>query len=181
MTGVRVEVIRSAKRRRTVQARQVGDVLRISIPAAMTAAEEAHWVEEMTRRLARQAAAGRIDLAERAAVLARRYRLPMPASVRWVTNQGARWGSCTPSDGTVRISDRLAGCPDWVVDYVLVHELAHLVVADHGPRFRRLVARYPKAERAVGFLLAKGMAGDELPAAPGGRRPAPADQATLPL
>ncbi len=78
---------------------------------------------------------------------------PKPTSVRWVTNQGSRWGSCTPVDGTIRLSDRLATMPGWVVDYVLVHELAHLIEIGHGPRFYRLVDAYPKAERARGYLL----------------------------
>jgi predicted metal-dependent hydrolase len=67
-----------------------------------------------------------------------------------------RWGSCTPATGTIRISDRLARMPGWVLDYVLVHELAHLAVPGHSPAFWRLVHRYPKAERAMGYLIAKG-------------------------
>jgi predicted metal-dependent hydrolase len=66
-----------------------------------------------------------------------------------------RWGSCTPDAGTIRISDRLARFPDWVIDYVIVHELAHLAVADHSTEFWQLVHRYPKAERATGYLIAK--------------------------
>jgi predicted metal-dependent hydrolase len=75
-----------------------------------------------------------------------------PTSVRWVDNQRNRWGSCTPADGTIRLSRRLVGMPDWVIDYVLFHELAHLLVPGHGPEFWALVARYPRAERARGFL-----------------------------
>ncbi|HEX2038268.1 MAG TPA: M48 family metallopeptidase [Acidimicrobiales bacterium] len=155
--GPRVEVVRSAKRRKTVSAREVEGVIRVSIPASMTRAEETRWVDEMVRRLTRKATSEEVDLEERAARLAARYGLPRPASIRWVGNQGSRWGSCTPADRTVRISDRMADFPPWVLDYVIVHELAHLVVAAHDDRFHALVARYPKAERAVGFLIAKGM------------------------
>ena len=155
-----VEVIRSGRRRRTVQAREVDGVLRVSIPATMTRAEERHWVDEMVRRFERRRSADRIDLTRRASVLARRHGLPVPASIRWVENQRSRWGSCTPVDGTVRLSSRLAEYPDWVVDYVIVHELAHLVEPDHGPAFHALVDRYPRAERARGFLIAKGLESD---------------------
>ena len=157
---MQVEVVRSARRRKTVQARQVNGVLRVSIPATMTKADEAHWVGEMVRRFERRAQADGIDLEARAAALAARHDLPQPASIRWVDNQRTRWGSCTVVDRTIRISSRLAEWPGWVVDYVIVHELAHLVVADHGPAFQALVDRYPRAERARGFLIAKGMEGD---------------------
>jgi predicted metal-dependent hydrolase len=154
---VQVEVVRSRRRRRTVQAREVDGVLRVSIPATMTRAEEERWVDEMVRRFERRRSTDRIDLTRRAASLARRLGLPEPASIRWVDNQRSRWGSCTPVDGTVRLSSRLAEFPDWVVDYVIVHELAHLVVPDHGKKFHELVDRYPRAERARGFLIAKGL------------------------
>ncbi len=72
-----------------------------------------------------------------------------------------RWGSCTISTGAIRISNRLVAFPDWVVDYVIVHELCHLEVRGHGPDFWKLVHRYPKAERAIGYLIAK--SGDEDP------------------
>lgn len=75
-----------------------------------------------------------------------------PASVRWVGNQNTRWGSCTPVDATIRLSTRLRGMPTYVVDYVLLHELAHLLVPGHGPRFWTLLAAYPRTERARGYL-----------------------------
>ncbi|MBK7215518.1 MAG: M48 family metallopeptidase [Candidatus Promineofilum sp.] len=78
-------------------------------------------------------------------------------SVRYVTNQNSRFGSCTPEDGTIRLSHRLATMPVWVRDYVLVHELAHLVEGNHGKRFWKLVNRYPLTERARGYLMAVGM------------------------
>ncbi len=42
--------------------------------------------------------------------------------------------------------------PDWVVDYVLLHELTHLLEAGHTKSFWQLVDRYPRAERAKGYL-----------------------------
>ena len=92
---------------------------------------------------------------------------PVPASVRWVTNQGSRWGSCTPADRTIRLSTRLQGMPSWVVDYVLVHELAHLLEAGHGPAFWELVDRYP---RRAGPRLPRGGVGHRRARAPRRRR-----------
>jgi len=154
-------VVRSAKRRKTVAARQVGNVLQVSIPSWMTGEDERRAVASMVRRIERRTVADRLDIATRASVLAARHDLPLPASVRWVDNQQWRWGSCTPGDGTVRLSTRLAGFPPWVVDYVIVHELAHLQVPNHGPDFWALVNRYPRAERARGYLQAKGIDADD--------------------
>ena len=156
-----IEVVRSARRRRTVQARVVDGVLRVSVPATMPPDEEQRWVAEMVRRISRRTTAEGIDLGARARRLADRHDLPRPASVAWSDRQRSRWGSCTPSTGAIRVSGRLAAWPPWVLDYVLVHELAHLVAADHGPRFQALVARYPLAERARGFLIAKGGSPDD--------------------
>ncbi len=150
-----VEVVRSAKRRRTISAQEVGGVLRISMPASTTKAEEEQWVGEMQRRFRRKRAADIVDLPERAARLASRHGLPQPASVRWVDNQNSRWGSCTPDEGTIRVSSSLAEMPGWVLDYVLVHELAPLAEPGHDKRFWALVNRYPRAERARGYLMAK--------------------------
>jgi hypothetical protein len=63
-----------------------------------------------------------------------------------------RWGSCTPANRTIRISSRLKQMPEWVLDYVLVHELAHLLVAAHDASFWALVDRYERTERARGYL-----------------------------
>lgn len=154
---MKVEVVRSARRRKTVQARAVDGVLRVSIPATMTKVEEERWVTEMVRRIERRQATDEIDLERRSGELATRYRLSRPDSIRWVTNQEWRWGSCTPSDRTIRISSRLVGEPGWVLDYVIVHELAHLSIRAHNRQFWDLVERYPRAERARGFLMARGL------------------------
>lgn len=156
-----VEVRRSARRRRTVSAYRDGDVTVVLIPARFTKAEEQHWVAEMLARLqARDARRQRGPRRSDEALLARCRQLSatlfdgraQPASVRWVSNMASRWGSCTPADGTIRVSSRLRDMPGWVLDYVLVHELAHLLVPGHGADFWELVAHYPRAERARGYL-----------------------------
>jgi hypothetical protein len=153
----RVEVVRSARRKKTVSARLVGDVLRVQMPAWMSKAEEERYVTHLVERIARQHRREPVDVMARALKLAERFDLPTPRSVRWVSNQQSLWGSCTLDSGDIRVSDRLAGFPPWVIDYVLVHELAHLVVGNHSEQFWALVNRYPKAERARGFLIAKGL------------------------
>jgi predicted metal-dependent hydrolase len=158
-----VQVVRSRRRRKTVQARQVGEVLQVSVPATLSRAEEERWVSEMLRRAERRQQSSTVDLGQRAARLSARLGLALPTEIRWVENQKQRWGSCTPGDATIRISSRLAAEPLWVLDYVIVHELAHLHVAGHGKTFWRLVDRYPLAERARGFLIARGMEDPDLP------------------
>ena len=151
---VRVEVVRSTRRHRTVAARPVGDVLRVSIPASMSERQEDRWVREMARRHVRSLASATIDLEARARTLSRRFGLPDAASVRW-TDMESQWGSCTMDERSIRISSRVAAFPAWVLDYLLVHELAHFVVGDHSAAFWEVVSRYPKTERARGFLIAK--------------------------
>jgi predicted metal-dependent hydrolase len=94
------------------------------------------------------------DLMRRATALSRTWLdgRAEPLTVRWVDNQRSRWGSCTPADRTIRLSRRLQDMPTWVIDYVLVHELAHLLEAGHNPRFWALVAGYPRAEQAKAWL-----------------------------
>ncbi len=153
-----VEVIRSKKRRRTVSAQMHGDVLRVSIPSWMSKSEEASNVAEMVRRFKRKIATQEVDLTDRARILAKRYSLRTPDSIEWAENLTSVWGLCTPSTKTIRMSTRLVGFPSWVLDYVIIHELAHLHVSGHGPDFWEITRRYEKTERAIGYLIAK--AGD---------------------
>jgi predicted metal-dependent hydrolase len=159
-SAVNVEVRRSTRRRKTVEARLVDGTLRVAIPATMSKSEETHWVEVMRQRFERRKDASEINLAVRARHLAGRYELPEPTEIVWSTRQATRWGSCSVDTGRVRISNRLAAYPPWVIDYVIVHELAHLIEAGHNARFWKVVNRYPLAERARGYLLARGDMGD---------------------
>ncbi len=154
-----VEVRRSTRRRRTVTAyRQDGRTV-VLIPASFSRSEERTWVDRMVAKLETREDHGRRTLGTDDGLMSRARRLSedhlggvLPSSVRWVDNQHRRWGSCTPADATIRLSSRLRDMPEYVVDYVLVHELAHLLEPGHDAAFWALVERYPRAERALGYL-----------------------------
>lgn len=136
----------------------------VAIPARFTAVQEAEWVHRMLEKLDRQGErrshkgkkrpATDVALAGHAAVLSGLYLggRAVPTSVRWVSNQNSRWGSATPSEGSIRLSDKLRPMPQWVIDYVLLHELAHLLVAGHNAAFWKLLDAYPETQRAKAFL-----------------------------
>lgn len=173
--GKPVRIKRSHRRRRTVSATWSGDTMVVSLPGHFTAREEREWVPRMISKLEtrqsagqKRLAAGDGELMARAVALSERYidGAPKPSSIRWVSNQNGRWGSATPASRTIRISDKLADMPVWVVDYVILHELAHLIEADHSAAFWRLLRSYPELDRAKGFLhgvdfaTAKGLKND---------------------
>ncbi len=149
-----VEVIRSDRRNKTVSAKIVDGVIRVRIPAWMTAADEAKFVDDVVQRIERERKSNSVNLEGRARSLAKEYALPEPESITWSKVQRQRWGSCSVGSGDIRISDRLVDVPPWVLDHVIIHELAHLVIPHHGPEFDAIVDRYPLAERATGYLMA---------------------------
>lgn len=158
-----VEVIRSPRRRKTISAERRNGKLVVRIPARISKEEERDWVRKMVDRVLAKERATRLNAGralERAADrLNRRY---FDGALRWqsihyVSNQSAQFGSCTPEDGAIRISHRVADLPSFVRDYVVMHELVHLVEARHDAVFRALVDRYPLAERARGYLMALGL------------------------
>jgi hypothetical protein len=160
---VEVKIIRSRRRRRTIEARLESGVLVVRAPAGLSAAELGPIIDKLKARLEKKQARRQYKsdeaLETRAKELNSRYFEGTLTwqSIRYVTNQNTRFGSCTPTQGTIRISQRVAGMPAWVRDYVIVHELAHLLESNHSPAFWQLVNRYPKTERARGYLMALGM------------------------
>ena len=159
---IEIVVKRSGRRKRTIswriENRQAGVLVEMQVPAALTRAQETEWRERVAQqvrdRLKRQDKKRDGDLFERAQGLNGRHfggDLPL-RTASWSDRQERRWGSCSPDVGAIRLSSRLRPLPDWVVDYVLVHELAHLAEPNHSAAFWKLVARYPLTERARGFL-----------------------------
>jgi predicted metal-dependent hydrolase len=162
-----VRIVRSARRTRTISARQEGDTMVVYLPTGLSIEEEQRWVNRMREKLERTKARQILNsddaLRERAEALNREYfdgKLAV-AEIRFVSNQNHRFGSCTPSTATIRLSHRLSDMPGWVLDYVIVHELAHLIQPNHSARFWKLVNRYNLTERARGFLMARGMEEDD--------------------
>ncbi len=158
-TGVepQVEIRRSTRRRRTVSAYRDGERIVVLVPARLDPQEEQRLVQDMVRRVERSQARrrpGDMELASSAQRLSEQYLggLARPVTVRWVDNQRTRWGSCTPSAGSIRLSSRMTGMPAYVVDYVLLHELAHLIRPDHSRAFWQLLEGYPHLERARSYL-----------------------------
>ena len=162
-----VKVVRSKRRKKTVEVRLESGVLVVRAPATISDAELSSIIEKLKAKIENKQRCRQFEsdasLEARAQKLNRRYfdgKLTW-SSIRYVTNQNRRFGSCTPSHGTIRISHRVADMPAWVRDYVIVHELAHLVEPNHSSAFWDLVNRYPKTERARGYLIAIGMEADE--------------------
>ena len=156
MSDLPIDVVRSKRRKRTAHAYIREGRLRVMVPFGLAHDEEARLVDGLVTRISKKISSTGVDLLQRGRDLAREYKLPEPTRIDWSTRQTTRWGSCTPPEGSIRISIRLASMPGWVLDSVLIHELAHLDEPNHGPRFKALVGRYELSERAKGYLMAMG-------------------------
>ena len=152
-----IKVRRSTRRRRSVAAHREAGVTIVVVPERMSVKQAAEHAIALHARLLKRAEKTKVSdeaLLDRALALQARYlpTVPKPSSIVWSSSQQRRWGSCTTTDGSIRLSARLQGMPQYVVDYVIVHELAHLEFANHGPEFNALVDAYPQRERACAFL-----------------------------
>ena len=151
-----VEIRASSRRKKTGTAHWSGSRIVVQIPARLRGRERTAFVDNLVERLLTQRpqnAAGDAALEERAHLLAAQYNDGIiPSSVRWVTNQQARWASCSPASREIRVSNRLRQCPEWVIDAVLVHELAHLQEADHSAPFYEIAERHPRQAESALFL-----------------------------
>ena len=150
-------VIRSTRRKKNISAYRQGGRIVVSIPARMSKADERAMVPEMVAKIRAQEAAATMSeesLAMRIGELLSEFAPEItsrPASVNWRAMR-ERWGSCTGIDRSIRISDRLKGAPDYVLDYVLFHEAIHLDIFDHGAEFKEMLSRFPQEELAEAYL-----------------------------
>ena len=157
-----VEVRVSKRRKKTSEAKWVAGRIVVSVPAHLSVESRQKTVDWLVERLlTRHGLQSGLDddgLLARAIELSERYLVgARPVSVRWVTNQSARWGSCSYYSGHIRLSHRLRVVPEWVLDSVLVHEVAHLTHADHSRAFHKLAGAYPRHEEAGIFLAGYGL------------------------
>jgi Protein of unknown function DUF45 len=161
-TSPEVEVRISKRRKKTSEAKWIAGRIVVSVPAHLSAESRQKTVDWLVERLLTrhqlQSGLTDDDLLARAIELSDRYLVGAhPVSVRWVTNQTARWGSCSYYSGHIRLSHRLRVVPGWVLDSVLVHEVAHLTHADHSPAFHKLAGAYPRHKEAGIFLAGYGL------------------------
>lgn len=153
-----VVIHRSSRRRKTVQAYVEHGILHVFVPDNLSRRRELEWVEKMRESIRlkqeRKKVVESIDLERRARYLNKKYFAGALTwqSVKFTAASKTRYGSCWPARGQILISAELGDHPKWVLDYVIVHELSHLVFPDHSEQFWRLVSAYPKAERARGYL-----------------------------
>ncbi len=153
-----IVVIRSTRRKRNIAAYRQGGQIIVSIPARLSKADERAIVPEMVAKVRACEAARTIDesvLSARCSELLATWAPEITeraTSVAWKQAMNERWGSCTSVDGTIRISARLQGFPEYVLDFVLFHESIHLRFGDHGSQFKEILARLPQAEVAEAYL-----------------------------
>lgn len=155
-----IKILRSRRRRRTISAQMEKDVLIIRAPENIPEDRLQEAVAELKARIERRQLKKELNrndtLARRAREFNARYfeNKLIVSSIEYVTDQNSKFGCCNYRTGRIRISHRISAMPQWVIDYVIIHELAHLVVPDHGKAFRDIVSRYKLAERAKGYLMA---------------------------
>lgn len=160
---MQIKIIRSPRRKRTVSARLDKDVLLVRAPLAISQERLGRIVDDLKSRFERKRLKEELeqkqDLAEIAACLNKKYfgnKLKIN-SIAYSSNQNRQLGCCSYRDGNIRISHRVGLMPKWVRNYVLIHEMAHLIAPNHNKAFWDIVLRYKLTERARGYLLAVGL------------------------
>lgn len=146
-----------------MSARLVEDTLMVSAPLALSTARLEKIITGFKEKFERKKIKDELEKAEGLYAIARRLNAKYFAnrlkinSIEYVTDQNSKFGCCNYKQGNIRISHRIGLMPNWVRDYVIIHEMAHLLEPNHSRAFWDIVSRYRLAERARGFLMAAGM------------------------
>lgn len=160
---MKVEVKRSKRRKRTISARLDGDIMYVYAPLDTPEKELHKIIKKFEKRFAKRELKRKLNkednLREVFNKLNKIYfdEKIRVKSIEYVTNQQKRCGSCNYKKKTIRISHYLTPMPEWVRDYVIIHEMAHILEPNHSKAFWDIVYGYKLVERARGFLIAKGM------------------------
>jgi predicted metal-dependent hydrolase len=158
-----IQVIRSPARKKTIQAKMVGQTLQVYLPLGMKPEEEKKLIEKMKEKLQKKQQKKHLNQDDYLLTKFKEFNLQYfqgklkVKSLEFVTNQTRVNGSCTPNNGTIRLSHKLLEMPRWVLDYVIMHEMTHLQYPNHSKGFWTKVGEYKYTERARGFLIAKGL------------------------
>jgi predicted metal-dependent hydrolase len=159
----KIKVIRSARRKKTVGARLYGGTMYIYAPKNIAETNLRQMIKQFTRRFEKSMLKKQLNSAKNLRQIAEELNTKYfngsleIDSIQYVTDQTSKFGCCDCRARAIRISHRIAEMPDWVRDYVVMHEICHLREPGHGKAFWELVKRYPRAERAKGFLMARGL------------------------
>ena len=158
-----VKIIRSRRRFRTISGRLVKDILVVRAPAALSPERlekiVAKFKLKFERKRLKEELNRKHDLVRIAARINEQYfnnKLSVK-SIEYVTGQNSKFGCCHHQTANIRISHKVGLMPEWVRDYVVMHEMVHLIEPNHGKLFWDIVSRYKLAERARGYLMAAGV------------------------
>ena len=162
-----VRIIRSRRRKRTISARLVKDTLLVSAPLMLSQERLEKIVADFKVKFEKKKLKQELDRKQNLIDIARKLNVKYFEnklkinSIEYVTDQNSKYGCCNFRDGWIRVSHKVGLMPEWVRDYVIVHEMAHLIEPNHSSAFWDIVSRYKLAERARGYLMAVGIEGEE--------------------
>jgi len=160
---VQVSVRRDKRLRRTSRWECLPDgSLLVRVPSRLPKRQIGPLLEEIKGRLDKATSTHKrrtdVALQERAELINKKHFAGQIQwnAIRWVGDMHTLLGSCSrggTTDGEIRISDKIKNWPDWVVDYVIAHELLHRKHSNHSAAFwNELHQAYPLTERARGFV-----------------------------
>ncbi|PID29536.1 MAG: hypothetical protein CR982_02400 [Candidatus Cloacimonadota bacterium] len=156
----KILVKRSKKRRKTVQIQIKDDEIIVLAPESISNEELNFFIEKAVSNFEKKKSIKNSEnyLKERALFLKKKFFVEnLPNFELYYSTKMGRgsWGICYSSRGVITLNHKLSTYPEWVLDYVIVHEMAHFIYQDHSRKFWEIVSRYPLKERAIGFLMAK--------------------------